>query len=221
MNQSEVVFILPCRHLALDIAIGEVPDGARDSVIVRHSVQICILEGLWDKGAGLRVVAVLGDLSSVDVLVVPIVEVKLHCDASREVELRVESASAVAGLNTGWGGELVDVGGTSGGTVQALLDAVAFGLDLGEGQIDFCDNAGDIEPLGVTNASLVLSLEMGANSLVLVVVSDGERAGDGSSAQDGCSNDAGEIHGDGFLVREKTKQSRLWLRWLKSRMIEV
>ena len=51
----------------------------------------------------------------------------------------------MAALDAGWGGELVNICGASGRAVEALLDTVACGLNLGECQVDLGDNAGDIE----------------------------------------------------------------------------
>ena len=48
-------------------------------------------------------------------------------------------------LDAGRGGELVNICGASGGAVEALLNTVACGLNLGECQVDLGDNTGDIE----------------------------------------------------------------------------
>jgi hypothetical protein len=93
-------------------------------------LRVSIHKSLRDRRARLRIVAVGQDLGGVDVLVVGAVEIELEHDAGRQVELRVEGAGAVAGLDGRGREELVDVAGAGGGSVEALLDAVAFRLDL-------------------------------------------------------------------------------------------
>jgi hypothetical protein len=144
---SSVPDIFP--RLALDLTIGECPDRARHSVLVGNGVQVDILEGLGDGSAGLRVVAVGHDLLGVDVHVVAVGEVELESHGRGEVELRVQGAGAVAGHDGRGRGELVDVGGAGAGAVEALLDAVALVLDLGEGEVDFGDDASDVEAFGI------------------------------------------------------------------------
>jgi hypothetical protein len=198
-------------NLALSLPVGELPDGAGDSIWVGGGVQVGVHEGLRDGRASLRVVAVGHDLSGVDVLVGAVVEVEGEGDVGRQVELRVERAGAVAGLDRGGGRELVDVGGTGGGSVQALLDAVALVLDLREGQVDFGDDAGDIEAARVADAAVVLRVEVWADApeaafVVLVVVTGadwaGENTADGEEWEDGCES---EMHcGFGRVGAKKT-----------------
>ena len=121
----------------------------RNRIVIRNSVEIDILESLRNNGAMLRIVAHHDDLGSVDVHVVDIIEIILNGDGRWKVELRVERAGAVTGLNAGWSGELVDVGSAGGWAVQALLDAVAFVLDSGERQVNFGHHAGDVKASGI------------------------------------------------------------------------
>lgn len=120
----------------------------RDGIVIRDG-PVDVLERLRDGRARLRVVVVRHDLFGVDVLVVPIVEIVLHRHISGQVELRVKRAGAVTTLDRRRGRELVHVGGTGVGPVETRLDAVALVLDLREGEVDFGDNAGHVETLGV------------------------------------------------------------------------
>jgi hypothetical protein len=116
------------------------------------------------------------------------------------------------------GRELVDVGGTGFGPVETSLDAVALVLDLREGEVDFGDHAGHIETLGVcpegqlvigrrsrwpkpsltANAATTFDLEVGADSVVAVIVAKGERASEGTGDEEGAGDDElGEEHVDG------------------------
>ncbi len=121
----------------------------RNRIVIRCSVEIDILESLCNDGAMLRIIAHHDDFGGVDVHVVGIIEIILNGDSGRKVELRVERAGTVAGLDAGWSGELVHVGGAGGRAVQALLDAVAFVLDCGELQVNFGHHAGNVETFGV------------------------------------------------------------------------
>jgi hypothetical protein len=82
------------------------------------------------------------------------------------------------------------------------LDAVAFVLDLREGQVDFGNNAGDVEALDVADAALLGGLEVGADlGEAGVVVADCHRAGGDAKGEDGGDeSDGGEMHFDFFLV---------------------
>ena len=117
----------------------------RKCLIVGCSVKIDITECLRHRRPQLRVVAQRDDFRGVDVHVERAVEVEVEDDVGGEVELRVESAGAVAGEDGGNGGELVHVGRAGGGAVEALLDAVADALDEGEGEVDFGDDARHVE----------------------------------------------------------------------------
>lgn len=55
----------------------------------------------------------------------------------------------MAGLDGRGRREFVHIGGARSWAVQALLDAVAFVLHLREGEVDFGDDAGDVEAAGV------------------------------------------------------------------------
>ena len=121
----------------------------RNRIVIRNGVEINILESLRNNGAMLRIIAHHDDLGGVDVHVVAVVEIILHGDSRWKVELRVERAGTVTGLNAGWSRELVDVGGAGGWAVQALLDAVAFVFNSGERQVDFGHHAGDVKASGI------------------------------------------------------------------------
>lgn len=97
----------------------------------------------------LRIIAIHDDCGGVDVHVVGTIEIVLNGDSGRKVELSVEGAGTVAGLDAGRSGELVHVGGAGGRAVQALLDAGAFVLDLWELQVHFGHHAGNVETFGV------------------------------------------------------------------------
>lgn len=181
--------------LALDLAVGKMPDRARHGVVVGGGVEVDVHESLGHRGAGLWVVAVGLDLGGVDVDVLAAVEVELERDVGGQVELRVEGAGAVARLDGLRGRELVHVASAGAWAVQALLDAVALVLDLGEGQVDFSDDAGDVEAARVSDAAVVLSSKTRADpletSLVVVVVvasSDWAGQGRGGEAGDGKGN---------------------------------
>ena len=124
----------------------------RKGIIIRRSVKVDVHESLRYRRTSLRVIAQQDDLCGVNVLVERTGEVEVEDNVRGEVELRIERAGAVAGQDGGWGGELVDIGRAGGGAVKALLDAVADVLDNGEGQVNFGDNAGDVESTGVWSA---------------------------------------------------------------------
>lgn len=85
----------------------------------------------------MRVVSVGDNFRRVDIGVVGAVEIELEGHSSREVELRVQRAGAVTGLNGRRSAELPDIRGTGEWAVKAFLDAVAFILDLWEGEVHF------------------------------------------------------------------------------------
>lgn len=132
-------------HLTDSLAISKLPDRARDRIIIRNGSEISVPERLRNHRASLRVIAQVPDLLGVDVLVELAVEVDLDGDAGGQVELRVERAGAVAGSDGRGRRELVHPRRAGAGPVEALLDAVAGALDLGEGQVDLGDDAGHVE----------------------------------------------------------------------------
>jgi hypothetical protein len=66
-----------------------------------------------------------------------------------QVEVGVERAGSVARLDGRGVRELPDVVCAGARVVETRLDTVAHGLNLGEGQVDLGENAGDVEALGV------------------------------------------------------------------------
>jgi len=162
------------------------PDGTRESIVIRSSVDIGILEAGLDKRAILGVVAHQGDLGGVDVLVQVVVEVDVDGHAGRQVELAVQRAGAVAGLDGVGRRELVHPAGAGGRVVQARLDAVALVLDLREGQVDLGHDAGYVKATDVADTALVLGVEVGADLWETgVVVADGDGAGRDADGEDG------------------------------------
>jgi len=181
----------------LNLTVGKVPDGPRYGIIVRNSVEIHVFEGLRHRPASLWVVAIGHDLGTIDVDVEVAGEIVVDCDVGGEVELRVQCASTVAGLDGSRGGKFVDVCSARGRAVQALLDAVAFVLDRGEGQINFRHDAGHVEAPGVSDAAFVHGWQVRADALeasfivmivvlVVVIIASTKRAGDDAGSEDGC-----------------------------------
>jgi hypothetical protein len=187
-------------HLADSLAVGELPDSTRERIIILDGVKVGILECLWDKPSILRVISHRRDLLRIDVLVQAIAEVNLNRDIARQVKLRIQGASPVARLDGCWSAELVDPGSAGRGAIETGLDAVAFVLDLREGQVDFGDDASDIEAFDVADAALLGGLEVGADlGEAGVVVADGQGAGGDAKSEDGGDeSDGGEMHFEVF-----------------------
>jgi hypothetical protein len=180
----------------------------------------------------------LSDLLSIDVLVLVAVEVNLDRDSRREIELAVEGAGAVAGFHGGRGAELVDPGSAGGGAVKAGLDAVALVSDMREGEIDFGDDAGDVEAsdiwvgvlewrcreLGMrkgvltANAALVSDLEVGADTGLGITLADCQRPGCDADGEDWSSDNEGwwEMHfdDDENVNRWKIVDMKGFVEWL-------
>jgi hypothetical protein len=104
-------------------------------MVIRDGVQIRIFEGLWNRPSSLRIVSETRDLYCVDVLIKGAPEVNIDGDGAGEIKLRVQCAGAVARLYGGGRGELINVAGAGGGSVQACLDAVAGGLNFREREV--------------------------------------------------------------------------------------
>jgi hypothetical protein len=104
---------------------------------------------LGDRSTSLRIVAELHYLGRIDVDIIAAGKVELNGNIGWKVELRIQSAGSVAGLDRCRGGELVDVRRTGGRAVETLLDTVAFVFDQGEGEVNFGDHASHIEAAGV------------------------------------------------------------------------
>jgi len=183
------------------LAVGELPDWARDRLVVRSSVEIGIHKRLNDRGAGLGVVA------SVDGGINACIDVVGDGDGGRQIELRVQSASAVALLDGLWGRELVHVSRASAGTVQALLDAVAFVLDLGEGQVDLSHDTGHIEATSVSDAAIIHGAQARANRheatfvvvivavvVAIAVIASTHRTSEGTNGKERNKESSGEMH---------------------------
>jgi len=198
--QKGIGWLVASCRLALDLAVGEVPDWSRNSIVIRCGVEVDVHEGLRYGAALLGIVPVREDLRPVDVDVVAVVEVKLKRNVGGQVELGVERAGAMAGLDRVDGRELVDVGGAGAGAVQALLDAVAFVLHLGEGQVDFRHDTGDVKAPGVADAATLHGGQVGADALeatfvVLVIVTSADGTGEGAGGEDGEEKSGGgEMH---------------------------
>jgi len=172
-------------RLADSHAAGELPDSAGERIIILGGVNVGILECLWDNRSILGVISHGRDLLRIDVLVQAVVEINLNRDIARQVKLRVQGASPVAQLDGGCSAELVDPGSAGCGTIETGLDAVAFVLDLREGQVDFGNDASDVEALDVADAALVSGLEVGADLGEAVVAADCQRAGGDAKGEDG------------------------------------
>lgn len=173
---------------AESLAIGQLPDRARKSIKIRHSVQIHILEGLRHESACLGIIAIGRNRRRIDIYVQVAVEVDLDLDLGREVELAVQGAGAVARLNRGRGRELVDPSSAGGGPVEAVLDAVTCALHGGEGEVYFGDDAGDVEALDIADAAMVGNVEVSADAwlhrIVAASLREAGRDTDGQHADD-------------------------------------
>lgn len=182
------------------MAVSELPDSAGEGIIIFDGVKVGILECLWHQSSILGVVSHRHDLLCIDVLVQAIVEIDLDSDIARQVELRIQGAGPVARLYGGWSAELVDPGSACGGAIETGLDAVAFVLDLRKGQVDFGDDASNVEALDVTDATLLGGLEVGADlGEAGFVVSDCQGAGGDTKGEDGGDeSDGRELHVEYF-----------------------
>ena len=112
--------VAPGRHLATGGAVCQVEHAAASGVLVSDCVQVLVLEALRHRGACLRVVSQRLDFNSIDVFVSGAGEVEGQRNVSWEVELTVQRAGAVAGLNGSWGAELVHPRCTCCGAIEAL-----------------------------------------------------------------------------------------------------
>lgn len=162
----------------------------------------------------MRVVAHGNQLRRVYFLVEGAVGVDVDGDSRRKVELRVESASAVAGLDRRRSAELPDIGGAGSRAVKALLDAVAFVLDEREGEVDFGDNARHIESLDIwrllvnsctlqgiirptADAPLVSNMEIWADALLsIVIIALRDGTGEDGGGEEKGRNGGSEMHFD-------------------------
>jgi len=143
-------------HLAHDLSIGELPDGAGNCLVIGDSVDVGILECLGHGPAILRVIAHHGDLSGIDVLVERVVEVDFDGHVGGQVELRVQRAGAFPTIE-GIEGVFEDPVVAGGRVGEALGDAVAGGFDaVFEVEVHFSDDAGHVDALVVAYAAAVV-----------------------------------------------------------------
>lgn len=142
------------------------------------------------------VVAVGVNLSSIDIGVVAAREIHLQCHLPGKIEIGVERARTVAGLNGLGRGEFVDVVGTGPEPVQALLDAIAFSPDLREGQVDFSYDSRDIKPAGIADTAAILGLKTWAEKRkpLARVLSSLESVCKGAEGEETGKERRGEVH---------------------------
>lgn len=113
--------------------------------MIRNRIQIDILESRRHRTALLRIIAISQNGRRIDIHIVGAVEIEFRCHTRWQIEVGIQRASTVSALDRVRGREFVHVVGAAGGPVQAFLDAVAFVLHLGEGEVDFCHDACDVE----------------------------------------------------------------------------
>ena len=128
--------------LADDRAVGENPKRARDSIIIGSGVKINVFKRLRSNTSGLRVVHWVKRLK---VCVIAAVDGEFDRHIGGKVEIRVECACAMSVHDAFGCRELVDIVVASPVSVNACFDAVAFILDLREGEVDFGGDTGNIE----------------------------------------------------------------------------
>lgn len=196
--------------LALDLSVGECPNRARNSILVRNRV-MKIFEGLRYQTTSVGIVAKRNNCWCVDILVVLAVKIELKSYISREIEIRVEGTRSMAGFNGGWSGEFVNVVGAGTPFVEAFLDAVAHGFDSRESEIDFSNYASDVETTGIANTAVVLCSEAGANALqptfvvVITVVADGEWVGENANGKQRADESGRDMHDVGTGIKLKLR----------------
>jgi hypothetical protein len=61
--------------------------------------------------------------------------------------------------NCGWGSELVHISSTGGWSIQALLDAIACGLDQGKSEVNLNNDTSDIETGRISDTAFILGLD--------------------------------------------------------------
>lgn len=199
--------------LALNLSVRESPNRARNSVRVRNSVKIFVLERLRHKPTGMRVVHMSYDKRRNDVLIVGAVEIEFDSYVSGKVEIRVQRTGSVARLNRLGSGEFIDVVGAGARAVETFLDAIAFGPHFRKGEIDFGDYTGDVEAPGVADTATVLGSEAWADAseaalvvvvvvvvVVIVVVAGVKWAGESASDKERADESPGKVHGVGAGV---------------------
>jgi hypothetical protein len=84
-------------------------------------------------------------------------------------------------LDTGGSGEFPDVVVACLFAVETGLNAITFGLDLGERKVDFRGDASHIETSDIADTSSSFDWEMGTNTILTVIISCGDS---GSGAGD-------------------------------------
>lgn len=138
-------------------------------MVVRGSIQMDILESLWNQSSSMGVVAAGNDLFAEDVHVIGAFQIHLERHLRGKIEIGVEGAGAVTRPHRLRRRELVDIVGTGAHPVQAFLDTIAFGANLRESQVDFSHNPSNIEPAGISNAAVILGLKPRADDRKAII----------------------------------------------------
>ena len=105
----------------------------------------------------MRIVACCDDLWCIYVHVVATGQVELNIYGRREIEVRVEGAGAMTLCDTLGGGEFPHIVCAGLGAFETLLDAIAFVLDFGVGEVDFRYDTCDVEASDVYDVSGLLA----------------------------------------------------------------
>jgi hypothetical protein len=151
--------------LAEGLTIHELPYRTRNGIRISCSIEIHVLESLWNGSTSLRIVAWLEKIEANRLS-----SINLKRDICRKVELGVECACSMSGLHTLRCRKLPYPGGARVGSIEALLDAVAFIPNQGESKVNLCHHAGDIETFDISNAATVRSVQIWADPLQATVV---------------------------------------------------
>jgi hypothetical protein len=195
--------------LAQNLSVRESPNRARNSVRVRSSVKIYVFERFRHKPTDMRIVPKFYDFHRIYVRVVRAVKIEFDSYVGGKVEIRVQRTSSVAGLNRRGSGEFIDVVGADVRAVETFLDAIAFGLHLRKGEIDFGDYTGDVEAAGVADTAMVPGSEAWADDseaalvvvvVVVVVVAGVKWAGESASDKERADESPVKVHGAGAGV---------------------
>jgi hypothetical protein len=178
--------------LALNLSVRKSPNRARNSVRVRNSVKIFVLERFRHRPTGMRIVVMCYDFRRNYVLVVRAVKIEFESYVGGKVEIRVQRTSSVAGFNRLGSGEFIDVVGAGARAFETFLDAIAFGPHSRKGEIDFGDYTGDVEAPGVADTATVLGSEAWADGV--------KWAGESASDKERADESPVKVHGVGAGV---------------------